>query len=105
MLSATPGVAKLKLSTAARNDLAAIDDYGVAQFGEAIAAEYARGFRAALSSLRDYPLLGPLRSELREGTRCKLHRKHLIFYRVADETVFVQRILHHSQDVPAHLKP
>lgn len=104
-LSATFGVARLKLSAAARGDLAAIDDYGVAQFGEHIAAEYARGFHEVFSTLSQYPQLGVLRPEFREGTRCKLHRSHLIFYRVANDTVFVQRILHHSQDISAHLKP
>ncbi len=105
MPSATRSVVRLKLSAAARNDLAAIDEYGVAQFGKEVATEYARGFQEAFAQLREFPQLGPLRSELREGTRCKQHRKHLIFYRFTDDTVLIQRILHHSQFAPAHLKP
>lgn len=105
MPNATPDVARIKFSSAARNDLAEIDDYGATRFGDEIAAGYARGFLEVFALLREYPLAGRHRPELREGTRCKRHRSHLIFYRVAGDTVFVQRILHHSQDLPAHLKP
>ncbi|WP_295528368.1 type II toxin-antitoxin system RelE/ParE family toxin [Novosphingobium sp. Chol11] len=98
-------MAKIKFSAAARKDLAAIDEYGAAQFGDEIASEYARGFQVVFSLLGQYTLAGRLRSELREGTRCKVHRRHLIFYRFTDDTVFIQRILHHSQDIPAHLRP
>ncbi|MBU6266821.1 MAG: type II toxin-antitoxin system RelE/ParE family toxin [Sphingomonadales bacterium] len=98
-------MARIRLSAAARSDLAAIDDYGAHHFGDEAAADYARGFREVFSLLRAYPLSGTPRPELRDGTRSKRHRSHLIFYRLAEDTVFVQRILHHSQDTSAHLKP
>jgi len=98
-------VARFKVSAAARNDLAAIDEYGAERFGDEAAAAYSLGFKEAFLFLRQYPLAGRQRPELRAGTRCKTYRRHLIFYRFTDDTVFIQRILHHSQDIPAHLRP
>jgi len=83
----------------------AIHDYGAARFGVSVAAEYTRGFNATFALLQQYPLAGRLRPELREGTRCKPHRRHLIFYRVAGDGVLIQRILHHAQEIASHLRP
>jgi toxin ParE1/3/4 len=98
-------VAKIRLSAAARSDLARIDDYSAEHFGDDVAADYLRGFGDVFEQLQRFPLAGQARPDYREGTRCKLHRSHRILYRVTDDVVFIQRILHHSQNVPAHLRP
>jgi toxin ParE1/3/4 len=97
-------VASFKVSTAARFDLADIDDYSMERFGEEAAEAYARGLTEAFLFLAQYPLSGRPRPELPADTRCKTYRSHVIFYRYTDETVFIQRILHHSQDAAAHLR-
>ncbi|WP_421852165.1 type II toxin-antitoxin system RelE/ParE family toxin [Novosphingobium sp.] len=94
-----------RITVAARYDLADIDDYSVERFGEEAAEAYARGLTEAFLFLTRYPLSGRLRPELPADTRCKTYRSHLIFYRFTDDTVFIQRILHHSQDAAAHLRP
>lgn len=98
-------MANFKVSAAARNDLAAIDDYSVERFGEEAATAYVYGFTEAFLFLARYPLSGRPRPELPPGTRCKTQRSHVIFYRYESGTVFIQRILHHSQDAAAHLRP
>ncbi len=100
-----PGVPDFKVTVAARYDLAEIDDYSVERFGEEAAEAYARGLTEAFLFLTQYPLSGRPRPELPTGTRCKTYRSHVIFYRYADETVFIQRVLHQSQDAAARLRP
>lgn len=103
--NAAPGVPSFKVTVAARYDLADIDDYSIERFGEEAAASYARGFTEAFLFLAQYPLSGRPRPELSADTRCKTYRSHLIFYRYADDTVFIQRVLHHLQDAAIHLRP
>ena len=94
---------EVKISRLARGDLAAIDDYGSDQFGHKVASDYSRGLAEALELLGRYPDAGQARPEFGTTMRCKVHRQHRILYRVTDDTVLVQRILHHSRDVPRHL--
>lgn len=103
MLSATRGVLEVKVSRSARNDLTDIDDYGVEEFGDEVASEYSRGLAEALELLGRHPHAGQSRPDFGKNVRCKVHRQHRILYRVTDDTVFVERILHHSRDVPRHL--
>lgn len=96
---------RIKLSAAARSDMARIDHYSIEQFGDEVAARYLRGFNEAFDDLRHYPHSGQARPDYGDGTRCRMHRSHRILYRVTGDVVFIQRILHFSQNVPAHLKP
>lgn len=98
-------MASFKVTVAARYDLADIDEYSVERFGEEAAEAYARGFTEAFLFLAQYPLSGTPRPELPSGTRCKTYRSHVIFYRYESGTVFIQRILHHSQDAVTRLRP
>ena len=98
--SAAHGVAEVKLSSAARRDLARIDEFSAAQFGEEVADEYMRGLDAAFELLKRHPKAGQARREYGKNARCKVQRSHRILYRLEGDTVFVQRVLHHSQHVP-----
>jgi toxin ParE1/3/4 len=97
-------VAEIKLSSAARRDLARIDEFSAAQFGDDVADDYLRGLNAAFELLKRHPKAGQLRRDYGKVTRCKVYRSHRILYRLEGDTVFVQRILHHSQHVPNHLQ-
>jgi toxin ParE1/3/4 len=96
-------VAEVKLSAAARRDLARIDEFSAAEFGGEVGDEYTRGLKAAFALLKRHPRAGEAHREYGPGVRCKLHRSHRIIYRIEGKTVLVQRILHHSQHVPKHL--
>ena len=103
MPSAARGVREVKISHLARDDLAAIDEYGVDQFGDIVASEYSGGLADALELLSHHPDAGQARPEFGKNIRCKVHRKHRILYRVTGDSVFVERIMHHSRDIPRHL--
>ena len=94
----------IKVSRAARSDLDAINEYGAERFGNDLAEDYSRGFTQALELLSRHPYAGQARPDYGKDARCKDYRRHRILYRVAGDTVFVQRVLHHSQHVPAHLE-
>ena len=96
-------MAEIKLSAAARRDLARIDEFSAAEFGGDVADEYIRGLKTDFDLLKRHPRAGEAQREYGAGVRCKVHRSHRIIYRIDGKTVFVQRILHHSQHVPKHL--
>ncbi|HZF45193.1 MAG TPA: type II toxin-antitoxin system RelE/ParE family toxin [Sphingomonadaceae bacterium] len=95
---------ELRLSVAARADLASIDEYGARQFGDDVADAYSRSFAKAFDLLCGHPELGEARPRLGIGMRCLIHRRHRIFYRVEEESLLVVRILHHAQDSRRHLR-
>lgn len=80
-----------------------IDEYGAEHFGDAAADAYMRGTNEAFLLLADLPFAAEARPDFGKGVRCHVYRSHRILYRVDGEIVFVQRILHHSRDVPRHL--
>lgn len=104
MQNVAPDVADVELSPAARADLAEIDDYSADQFGQDVADAYLRGFNEVFALLREHPRAGSAKPELGQGTRCFVHRRHRIFYRVAGDVVTVIRIIHHARDARTLLK-
>ena len=98
-------MAEVKLSAAARRDLARLDDFSAAEFGGDVADEYTRGLKAVFDLLKRHPRAGQAHREYGPSVRCKTHRSHRIIYRIEGKAVFVMRILHHSRDVNRHLRP
>jgi toxin ParE1/3/4 len=98
LANATPGVAEIVVSSAARADLAEIDAYSARHFGEEAADAYLRGFNEAFDQLRQYPLAGKAREELGQDIRCLTHCRHRIFHVVKDDIVLIVRIVHHAQN-------
>ena len=97
-------MAEVKLSATARRDLARIDAYSAEEFGDKVADTYLRGMNDAFAMLADVPFAGEPRPDYGQGARCKVFGSHRILYRVEGEIVYVQRILHHAQDVRANHK-
>lgn len=103
--SATPGVARIILSRTAYRDLVEIGEYGEAQFGTAAVDAYQEEIERRFDRLADYPLIGEAKDAWGPGVRHVPCNQHRIIYRVSGDTVQILRILHHSRDVPKHLKP
>lgn len=97
-------MAEVRFSSAARSDLAAIDEYSAEQFGDDVADAYARGFMETFDLLGRHPYAGAARPELGDAIRCQLHRRHRIFYRVNGEIILILRIVHHAMDERSILK-
>lgn len=95
---------KLRLSKTAQIDIEKIDFYSFEKWGEATAQAYLAELEARLKVLCDTPMIGIDRSDLRQNYRASVVGRHLIYYRVEDEFIYVLTILHHSQDHEAFLK-
>jgi len=98
-------VAEIILSGAARNDLVEIGEYGEAQFGWGAADAYQDDIEHSFDRLANYPLSGEAKEAWGRGIRCLVCNRHRIIYRVSSDAVQILRIMHHSRDVPKHLKP
>lgn len=98
MLSAAPDVAEIELSPLARADLAEIDECSADQYGQDVADAYLRGFNEAFALLARHPFSGPPRTDLGDGIRCLVHRKHRIFYRLEQNGITIVRIIHHARN-------
>ncbi len=91
-------MAEVRLSAAAKRDLADIDEYGDEQFGADVADIYSRGFNEVFALLRRHPFAGAGKPELGKTIRCTIHRSHRIFYHYENDVVLIVRIIHHSRD-------
>lgn len=98
-------MARIILSRAAYLDLVQIGEYGEAQFGAEAADAYQDDIDRRFERLADHPLIGEAKDGWGPGIRHLPCNQHRIVYRVDGNTVQILRILHHSRDVPNHLKP
>lgn len=94
---------KITLSTPAVNDLQDIYRYGLVTFSRATADSYLDLILSAFRTIEHNPRIG----RLVPLTKTALHRyvvnKHIIYYDLFDTRIKIIRILHHTQDHPAHL--
>jgi toxin ParE1/3/4 len=94
---------EVRLSAAAREDLARIWQSSFETWGAAQADRYLDDIAAALDRLSTNPRLGPDCSDLLPGARRLVAGRHIAFYRIADDHIRVIRILHGAMDIPRHL--
>lgn len=55
-------------------------------------------FRRSLDILSVFPYSGSARDDLPEGLRVFVYRNHLVIYRVEDEAIIVEGVVHSSRD-------
>ena len=85
---------------AARVDLKEIGDY-IASDNRAAAKRLIAELHERAARLNDAPRLGRSRSELQNGLRSVAFRSYVIFYRVEDAGVRIERIIHGARDIDA----
>lgn len=95
----------IHLSEAAKSDLVDIWVETDRQWGEAQADRYLDDIERALKGLIANPHMGSDCSDLLQGGRKLITGRHLVFYEVDPDRIFVIRVLHQSMDVPRHLRP
>lgn len=88
---------KLLFSPAAKADLIDIAVY-IAADDPVRALSFIEELEAACDILVDHPHAGPSRPEIADGLRSKPYRRYLIYYRTAENTVRIERILHGARD-------
>lgn len=91
---------RLSFSPQAETDLEEIGDY--------IALDYPVRALSFVAELRDRsaliaktPHAFPAREDLAEGLRMMVYHAYVVFYRVLDVEIRIERILHASRDLPA----
>lgn len=90
------------LSPEAENDLEEIFDYTFKEYGLDQAVYYHNSITDLIESLPVNPKIGKGRNEIREELYSIVHGKHIIFYRILPNRIWVIRILHGSRDLPRH---
>lgn len=96
---------ELHYSQAAKSDLVDIWVETCRQWGEAQADRYLDDIDRAVTGLIDNPQMGSDCSDLLQGARKLITGRHLVFYEVDLDKIFVIRVLHQSMDLPRHLRP
>ncbi len=87
-----------EFSPAAVGDLTEIAEY-IGREDPSRAATFVAALRGRCNTIARQPKGNPLRAELGQGVRVCPFRSYLIFYRVLDDAVRVERILHAARDV------
>jgi toxin ParE1/3/4 len=89
-------VGPLQISRLARRDLALIGRYTLDNWGEDQAVHYLKLIDDCCRLLCTQPLIGRPCGQIMPGLMRKEIGKHVIFYRVLDDRIFVWRVLHKS---------
>ncbi|HVC46894.1 MAG TPA: type II toxin-antitoxin system RelE/ParE family toxin [Terracidiphilus sp.] len=92
-----------KLSKLARLDLIEIADYTVDTWGADQAYRYLDSLGASLHQLAQTPEMGRTCDAIRHGYRRIEHHKHVLFYRIEQDGIFISRILHQRMLPARHL--
>ena len=92
---------KIHKQTRAERDLIDIWLYSFQTWGEAQADKYHDELTNAFAAIAENPLIGISCEDVRQGYR-KYH-VHLIFYRIAEDTLRIVRVLGEDMDYPQHV--
>ena len=98
-------MAAYRLTHRASDDLDAIYEYTIVNFGLEKAQDYLIGLHQRFEELATRPTLGRGAERLAAGMRRYPHRSHVVFYLTEDRGVLIVRVLHTSMDAPRHFVP
>ena len=95
---------KYKLSPQAEQDLLDIFLFGIENWGEKQADDYANELESCFELLAKNPDIGLLRSELYENIQSFISGAHVIFYRRIGLIIEISAILHQKMDIKSKFK-
>ena len=95
---------QLIIAPAAKNDLKAVYQYGLRQWGKTQSEGYLSTIKSQFWLLTQQPLMGIEHPELLPDMRSLPIESHTLFYRVIASRVEIVRVLHGRQDPHRHLK-
>jgi plasmid stabilization system protein ParE len=93
---------RLRWSRLARDELEALRDYSVAQWGAAVAWRYLADIRDAAAGLAADPRRARV---LRGPYRILRVRSHYLIVHVEGDALTIARVLHFRMDIERHLPP
>ena len=93
-----------KISNLALKDLNEIWAYTAEHWSKQQANKYYREIIQAIQEISNSPELGkPIDDVIQTHRRINV-KSHMVIYKIKDETLFVDRILHQMMDIDKHLK-
>lgn len=90
---------RIELAARAQRDLRSIRIYTVKRWGEDQADAYFAELSSAFDTLRNNPLIGTARDDLKLGVRSLVVREHRVLYRATEHVIRVLRIVHLRRDL------
>ncbi|MGH6949904.1 MAG: type II toxin-antitoxin system RelE/ParE family toxin [Vitreimonas sp.] len=99
----TSAVLDLRIRPQAQRDLKEIWRYTRRRWSREQADRYAAKIYAAIADLRKRPQLGKPADNVSPGLSRRTAERHVIYFRVRDETLVVARVLHDAMDPITHL--
>jgi toxin ParE1/3/4 len=96
-------MAEYRLGPRARNDLDAVFDYTVAQWGLSQAVRYIDLIEAACADLAKAPRRAQDCAHIRPGYRRWRVEQHVLYFRQTRYGIAIVRILHQRMDIARHL--
>lgn len=97
-------MASVTFSPKSRHDLIDIGDY-IARDSRANARRFVDRLMDRCQRIRHAPLSYPGREDLAPGLRMAALGRYVIFFRVLDDTVRIERVLHGARNLPGMLAP
>jgi toxin ParE1/3/4 len=97
-------MASVTFSPKARQDLIDIGDY-IARDSQANARRFVARLQGRCKQICEAPLSYPSREDLAVGLRMAPLGRYVIFFRVLDGTVRIERVLQGARNLPAVLGP
>ena len=89
---------RVVLSPAAEDDLEDIGDT-IAQDNPRRAVTFIRDIRDRCHAIAHAPRAAPRRDDIVPGLRMRVHGTYLIFYRILEEEIRIERVLHGARDI------
>ncbi len=90
---------KIRISNLAILDLENIFEYTMNKWSLQQAEEYYKGIQSEFDAISLNPALGKSIQEIKKNHRCKVCKSHFIIYKVENEIVFIDRILHQRMNI------
>ncbi len=92
-----------KLSDEAKKDIAEIYNYSKNKWGTRQTTRYLKLLRKRMRWLAQNPKLGEQRNEIKEGYHSFPESKHIIYYVINQNHIYIIGVLHQSMDAKRHL--
>ena len=94
---------RVELSAFVESDLEAIADW-IAEDNPARAVTFIREIREQFRKIGNGPELYQLRPEIGEDARLAIWGRYVILFRVGDDAVHIERVVHGGRDLPSLLQ-
>lgn len=90
-------MANYRLSKKADREIEDIYRYSFQKFGEKQADRYLKNLHDTFAMLAEIPTSGRRCDHIKQGYRRHEHSRHIIFYKITDDSIFITRILGTNQ--------